>query len=303
MGSPSRIADLPWYDLGELMFATDGWWHGIATHLRRLGVDRVPHELSREGSHAERWQHPDLLLSQACGYDVLYDAADDIVPIATPCYAAEGCEGPRYRSIVVVRSDRPERSLAELRGARVAVNEASSHSGTNALRSLVAPLSRGGRFFADVTVTGSHRDSLDAVRDRSVDVACIDTIVLALLRRARPDLVRGLRPVACSATALAPPYVTSTRTTPALRLRLQQALRAAFTDPALAAHRRALLLHDVVFLPPGSYAELEAFEEPALAAGYFELPAPVRSPLAQRGALPGSRGSCLGGGAAAAASS
>lgn len=288
-----RIADLPWYDLDELVDATDGWWRGIAGHLRRLGVDRVPEGLSRAGSHVERWQHRDLLLSQACGYDVLYDAADDIVPIATPCYLAEGCEGPRYRSIVVVRTASPFRSLAQLRGMRVAVNEAASHSGTNALRSVVAPLSRDGVFFREVLVTGSHSDSLAAVHAGDVDVACIDTIVLALLRRARPAAVRGLRPIVCTASALAPPYVTSTRTPEPLRRLLQQALGAAARDPALAGHRRALLLEDFVFLPATSYAELEAFEEPALAAGYFELPAPSRSPLARADGL-ASRGTCLG---------
>ena len=274
-----RIADLPWYDLDELTTATDAWWRGIAGHLRRLGVDQVPDHLTRDGSHVERWRHPDLLVSQACGYDVLYDAAADIVPVATPCYAAEGCEGPRYRSIVVVRADRPWRCLADLRGRRAAVNEAASHSGTNALRSLVAPLSSNGAFFAEVLETGSHADSLDAVHESRADVACIDTIVLALLRRVRPAAIRGLRPIACTATALAPPYVTSTRTPEPLRRLVQLALAAAMQDPGLADQRRALLLHDFVNLPPASYAELEAFEEPALAAAYFELPAPERSPL------------------------
>jgi ABC-type phosphate/phosphonate transport system substrate-binding protein len=230
----------------------------------------------------QRWQHPDLLVSQACGYDVLYDAADDIVPVATPCYEAEGCEGPRYRSIVVVRADRAFRTLSDLRGSRAAINEASSHSGTNALRSLAAPLSRDGVFFAEVLVTGSHSDSLHAVRCGAADLACVDTVVLALLRRVRPAAVRCLRPIACSATALAPPYVTSTRTPLPLRRLLQQALLAAIRDPGLAEVRRALLLRDFVFLPPAAYAELEAFEEPALAAGYFELPAPERSPLGRR---------------------
>ncbi|MFY9340889.1 MAG: PhnD/SsuA/transferrin family substrate-binding protein, partial [Planctomycetota bacterium] len=273
-----RIADLPWYDLAELAPATDAWWHGIAAHVRTLAVDDVPAALTRDGSHSARWRQPELLFSQACGYDVLYDAADDLVPIATPCYAAEGCEGPRYRSIVVVRAGSPWRTLADLRGACAAVNEASSHSGTNALRALVAPLSRNGTFFAAVVVTGSHTDSLAALHSGTADVACIDAMVLALLRGSRPDALRGLRPIACSATALAPPYVTSAHTPGWLRGRLQQALRLAFADPRLAPVRRALLLRDIVFLPAPSYAELEAFEEPALAAGYFELPAPRRSP-------------------------
>jgi ABC-type phosphate/phosphonate transport system substrate-binding protein len=289
-----RIAELPWYDLEELTTATDAWWRGIAGHLRRLGVEAVPDHLTRAGSHVARWQHPDLLLSQACGYDVLYDAAADIVPVATPCYAAEGCEGPRYRSIVVVRSDRPWRCIADLRGQRAAVNEATSHSGTNALRSVVAPLSRDGAFFAEVLVTGSHTDSIDAVHAGRADVACVDTIVLGLLRRVRPAAVRGMRPIACTATALAPPYVTSTRTPEPLRRLVQLALAAAMHDPGLADQRRALLLHDFVCLPPASYAELEAFEEPALAAGYYELPAPSSSPLGRRGASSGERGTCGG---------
>ncbi len=274
-----RIADLPWYDLPELVAATDAWWRGIAGHLRRLGIDRVPDRLQREGSHQARWRDPDLLLSQACGYDVLYDARDELWPIATPCYGAEGCEGPRYRSIVVVRADRPWRSLQDLRGHRAAVNEATSHSGTNALRSLVAPLSRAGTFFGEVIVTGSHTDSLLALYEGEVDVACIDAVVLALWRRVRPWTLRCLRPIACSETALAPPYVTALAAPAPLRRTLQQALRAAVHDPALAAVREALLLRDFVFLPAACYSELEAFEEPALAAGYRELPAPARSPL------------------------
>ncbi|MBL8754566.1 MAG: PhnD/SsuA/transferrin family substrate-binding protein [Planctomycetes bacterium] len=281
-----RIAELPWYDVPELVPATDALWRGIARHLRASGIDRVPDGLMREGSYLDHWRDPDLLLSQACGYDVLYDSAPDLEPIATPCYFAEGCEGPRYRSIVVVRADRPFRSLEALRGGRLAINQATSHSGTNALRPLLAPLARDGRFFAAVEETGSHTDSLAAVQDGAADVAGIDAVVLALLRRVRPAAVRGLRPIACTQPALAPPFVTSRRSSPGLRAALRRALRAAFDDPELAPARGALLLGDVVFLPGACYDELAAFEEPALEAGYLELPAPALSPLARGRAVP-----------------
>ncbi len=287
-----RIADLPWYDLDELVQSTDAWWRGIARHARAAGVERVPDELARDGCHAARWRRPELLLSQACGYDVLYDSADAIVPIATPCYAAEGCEGPRYRSIVVVRADRPWRTVAELRERRVAVNEASSHSGTNALRPLVAPVAVGGTFFGEVRVTGSHTDSIDAVVHGDADVACIDAVVLALLRRVRPAALRALRPIVCTTPALAPPYVTSVHTPAPVRAALQRALLAALHDVELAACRDALLLRGFSLLPAATYAELEGFEEPALAAGYFELPAPRRSPLHRGGGAREPRGSC-----------
>ena len=50
-------------------------------------------------------------------------------------------------------------------------------------------------------------------------------------------------------------------------------------DPELQTVRDALLLRDFAFFPAASYSELEEFEQAAMAAGYRELPAPLRSPL------------------------
>ena len=273
------LADLPWYDFAELRAHTDAWWQGIAKHLTRQGVVGLPAVLSRDGDYAARWRQPNLLLSQACGYDVLYDEQDHIVPIATPCYLAQGCEGPRYRSFVVVRADRPWQSFAELRGRSLVINQISSHSGTNALRPQAASHQREGAFFGEVMHSGAHLASLRALHSGAVDVACIDAVVLALLRANRPDAVANLRAVACTSTALAPPYVTSARSSLELREKLRLALQAAVVDPDLQATRSALLLRDIVFFPPQSYSELEDFEQAAMAVGYRELPAPMRSPL------------------------
>ncbi|MFK7742139.1 MAG: phosphate/phosphite/phosphonate ABC transporter substrate-binding protein [Planctomycetota bacterium] len=273
------VAALPWYDYVELRPHNDAWWAGIARHLRRLGLENLPAELLRSSDPTIDFSRPELLLSHACGYDVLYDHADTIVPVATPCYLAEGCEGPRYRSYVVVRAERPWRSFAELRGMRMAINQATSHSGTNAMRPQAASLQQDGAFFGDVVETGSHGASLRALQAGDVDAACVDAVVLALLRRVRPGAVARLRPMACTCTALAPPYVTSRQTPPETVKVLREALLAAARDPGLAATRAALLLHDFVVFPPESYAELEEFEAPAMAAGYHELPAPARSPL------------------------
>ncbi|MEZ6037576.1 MAG: PhnD/SsuA/transferrin family substrate-binding protein [Planctomycetota bacterium] len=273
------LAALPWYDFAELRQQTDAWWAGIARHLRALGVARAPESLLRGRELAAHWRDPDLLLSQSCGYDVLYDHADALLPVATPCYLAEGCEGPRYRSYVVARADRPWCTFEQLRGRRVAINEATSHSGNNAMRPQAASLQQAGSFFGEVVVTGAHVESLRALHAGEVDAACIDAVVLALLRRVRPQLVARLRRVAQTCVALAPPYVTSRRTPPALLAKLRQALHAAVRDPELRTAREALLLRDFVVFPADAYAELEDFEEPAVEVGYLQLPAPSRSPL------------------------
>src|SRR5262245_43293000 len=122
-----RIARLPWYDFDELAPATDALWLGIARHAERAGIPDVPHRLDRATDHAVQWKQPELLLSQACGYDVLYDNAPDLLVVATPRYAIPGCEGGTYRSAVVVReSDRLD-DLESLRGRTCVVNERSSH--------------------------------------------------------------------------------------------------------------------------------------------------------------------------------
>lgn len=288
------VADLPWYDLPELTAATDAWWAGIGRHLGRLGVPGVPADLARADDIAATWADPRLLLGQACGYDVLYDARDVIVPIATPCYAGAGCSGPFYRSEVVVRADRPYRRLDDLRGARLSINEVASHSGNNALRPLVAPLSRDGRFFGAVETSGAHTDSLLALHQDRADVACVDAVVTALLRRVRPGLLDGLVTIAHTAPAVAPPHVTSRHTDAATRSRLQQALVAAAADPDLAACRRELLLERFELLPPAAYDALQDAERVAQAFGYDELPAPRRSPLFRPG-QPGGGGACGGG--------
>lgn len=273
------VAQLPWYDFPELRAHTDSWWRGIAGHLRRLGLENVPDDLARQPGYAERWRRPELLLSQACGYDVLYDEADHLVPVATPCYVADGCEGPRYRSFVVVRADSDWRSFQDLRGRSLAINQSTSHSGTNALRPHAAALHREGAFFGSVMESGSHTQSLQALHRGEVDVACIDAVVLTILRHNRADAVANLRTVACTKTALAPPYVTSRQTPPELVAILQEALRSAVQDPALQTAREALLLRDFAFYPSTAYDELQDFEQDAIAAGYYELPAPARSPL------------------------
>jgi ABC-type phosphate/phosphonate transport system substrate-binding protein len=236
------------------------------------------------------------LLSQACGYDLLYDSRHCLVPLATPCYRAAGCQGARYRSFVVVRQDHPARALADLRGSRCVVNEASSHSGNNALRALVAPLAVGGRFFASVALSGAHTDSLRGLRRGDFDVACIDSVVLDLLAHCRPHAIAGLRVLAQSALALAPPYVTSVHTDAATRARLRQALLAALRDPELRPVRERLLIDGLEFVSATRYRELAAFEQIAQAHGYFELPAPALSPLHRLGqpdhalgAVPGRR--------------
>ena len=189
----AMLASLPMYDLPEVRPALAAWWGEIARQLRRQGVADVPGALDQEQPAGAAWSSPTLLLSQCCGADLMGAFAGRLVALATPCYRAPGCSGPRYASLVVVRTGAAVERLADLRGKVAAINHPDSHSGSNALRALIAPLARDGRFFGRVEVSGSHAASLAMVAEGAADVAAIDCVSHALLARHRPAALAGTR--------------------------------------------------------------------------------------------------------------
>ena len=253
------LACLPMYDLPEVQPALAGLWAGIARQLRCQGVADVPAGLADEQPAGALWSSPDLLLSQCCGADLVGGWAETLLPLATPCYRAPGCAGPRYASLVVIAAGAAVAGLDDLRGRVAAINHPDSHSGSNALRALVAPLARDGRFFGAVKVSGSHARSLASVAQGAADVAAIDCITHALLARHRPAALEGTRVLCRTAAAPAPPFVTSAGAAPALVARLRAALHAAIADPALAGARADLLLDGIEILPRAAYRRIRAF--------------------------------------------
>jgi ABC-type phosphate/phosphonate transport system substrate-binding protein len=273
---PRRIASLPWYDLREIRWATDRFWRSLAARLRAEGVSGVPDECERAVGCFEQWQRPELLLSQACGYDVRLAYAEHLQLVATPRYGAPGCEGPTYSSFVVVRVDSPYREPLDLRGARCVINTPTSHSGMNILRSLVAPLHQDGRFFAGVQVSGAHSASLGQIVDGVADVAAVDCVTYELLRRHRPRALEGTRVLARTERVAAPPFVTSSATPPRTLAALRRALSGALEDPECADARRAMLLEAVEPLTLESYRRIAELEELAGQYGYEEIEREVR---------------------------
>ena len=273
---PLPIASLPWYDLREIRPSTDGFWDRLARHAGREGLRGVPDALDRSTGLHRQWASPDLLLSQACGYNALLSHAERLRVVATPRYSAPGCEGPRYRSFLLVRQDASWDSLADLRGARCAVNTRISHSGMNVLRALVAPFSTRGRFFGDVLISGSHERSIGLIRKGAADVVSVDCVTYALLKRDRPRALEGTRILMQSPLCPAPPFVTSRSTPPAAVERLRRALVRTVEDPRLADARRALFLEGIDVLPLVEYRPIAQMAATARDWGYDELPGPRR---------------------------
>lgn len=265
------LACLPWYELAETRAAQDALWTIIAHHLRRRGVDTVPSRLTRGRPVPALLTDPCLLFGQCCGYDVVYGLSDSLTVLATPEYQADGCAGSDYRSFVLVPATSPAETLADLAGGTCVVNGFNSHSGTNALRALVAPLSRDGRFFGAVKVSGAHMNSLAMLDAGEADVMAIDCVLHALLCHHRPRSLAGTRVLCRSDAAPAPPFVTALTADTALLAHLRGALADAFADGLAKAPLATLLLRGITLRPVTDYARIVAIEAAALARGYTEL--------------------------------
>jgi ABC-type phosphate/phosphonate transport system substrate-binding protein len=270
MTGGALIAALPMYDGPETARANDAIWAAIAVELRERGV-AAPERLTRGGDLGSLWRSPNLVFGQTCGYPYVKDLRIAVALIATPEYDFPGCEGVAHRSFLVRRAGDPRRGLEAFRGGVAALNAWDSNSGMNLFRAAIAPLAGGRTFFGAVVTTGSHRVSLEAVADGRADLAAIDCVSFALMKRFEAGLVAKVAVVAESPLSPGLPFIASARLPEATVSRVREALFAALADPARAQARASLGLIGARPTAPADYGRILDIEREAEAAGYPRL--------------------------------
>lgn len=267
-----RIAALAMYDApAAVAAANDALWTGLRDRLRAAGLAGVPNRLTRSDNYSDAWLDPRLLLAQTCGFPYVRHLRGRVRLVATPVYGFPGGDDGMRRSVVVVAAGAPFASVADLRGARAAINDAGSNSGANLLAALVAPLARDGRCFASVDVTGGHRESLAAVAAGRADVAAIDSVTFGLLAAHAPEEVAGVRVLAETPGGPGLPLITRGEATDAEVAVLREALAEVMVYPALAEVRATLGLVGIEVLGDAEYEVLAQYADEAAARGYREL--------------------------------
>ncbi len=272
MSAPERIAALAMYDAPAVVAAAnDTLWAGLRDRLRTAEIVGVPHRLTRDGSYADPWLDPRLLLAQTCGFPYVRHLRGRVRLVATPVYGFPGGSGAERRSVVVVAAGASFAHVADLRGRRAAINDPGSNSGANLLAALVAPLARDGRFFSSVTETGGHRESLAAVAAGRADVAAIDSVTFGLLARHAPEEVAGVRALCETPGGPGLPLITRGEATDAEVAVLRQALAGVLAEPRFEGARETLGLVGIEVLGDAEYVVLAQYAADAAALGYREL--------------------------------
>jgi ABC-type phosphate/phosphonate transport system substrate-binding protein len=252
------IASLPMYDFPEIRETTDAFWSALA---QVLGVEG---KLSRGDDWTKTWRQSELFFSQTCGYPFTHEFSGKLKYVATPHFAAEGCEGPRYSSILFARQETP---LRDFKNGVAAFNNRDSMSGMLALKLVFAPFAERGAFFSQALETGGHLASLAAVQTGAADICAIDCVTVAYARRYRPEALKGLIDVGRSPSVPGLPYVTAQGDVEKLRA----ALSIIFSDSDLQDVREKLLLSGYSVLAAQDYNEILALEAVAEARGDLQL--------------------------------
>ena len=251
-------ASLPMYDLPEMRDSTDAFWAAVA---KACGVELG---LTRSDNWTAPWSNPNLLFSQTCGYPFTHDFDGILTYVATPHYAADGCEGPNYSSIILARG---VASLESFRDKIAAFNNRDSMSGMLALQLVFAPLARDGVFFETVVETGGHFASLVAVQQGRADICATDCVTIAYARKYRPAALEGLVEVARSPSVPGLPFVTRAGDVGKIRSALHQVMH----DPSTDKLRERLLLTGLSVLSPRSYDIIPDMERTMQARGGLRL--------------------------------
>ena len=269
-GGATLIAILPMYDVPWTAAANDALWAAISARLAEAGV-RAPTKLPRDGDLAALWRDPGLIFGQTCGYPYVTGLKNMVTLIAAPEYSFPGCEGASHRSFIIRRASDSRNSRSEFRGAVAALNAHDSDTGMNLFRAAIASVAVGARFFRTILLTGSHEASLAAVAEGHADLASIDCVTFALIKRGRPELVEEVAVVAESPLSPGLPFVASASLEARTIAAVREALFAVLADRNLAEARTALGLKGARPTSPGDYDRVIEIERGAAAAGYPRL--------------------------------
>jgi len=264
------IASLGMYDHPRQYDANDAIWAALSRALHARGIDAPP-ELDRSRPIDQVWRDSNLLFGQACGYPLVSEPDLALRVIGVPVYDVPDCELGHHLSYIVTRRDDSAPALTNYLGRRAAINSRRSNTGFNLFRATIAPLAGGRPFFGEVVETGSHRASVSALIWGDADVAAIDAVTFAALRRYEPEVMVGLRVLAKTPSSPAPPFVTSLASERATVVALRAALAEIVADPALAPARDALFLSDIWPASVHRFGMLRDVERGAAAAGYPQL--------------------------------
>ena len=193
-------------------------------------------------------------------------------PVAAPVLKGERYAGrPIYFSDVIVHKDSDARSFLDLRGRSWCYNEPLSQSGYGVTRHHLVSLGETDGFFGEVVQSGFHEDSIRWVAEGRIDASAIDSQVLAVEMRDRPEVEDQIRVIDAIGPSTIQPLAVSKRFDADFRERV----RSVLVDFHETGQGRDILDHGLIerWVPVdgSSYDDIRAMLEACEAAAFMEI--------------------------------
>jgi phosphonate transport system substrate-binding protein len=166
--------------------------------------------------------------------------------------------GTVYYSVLIVPSNSPARSMADLRGKVFAFTDPMSTSGRMYPTLLVRELGdTPDQFFARTYFTYNHDDAIRAVAQNLADGAAVDSLVYDYALTRDPSLSKQIRIIQRSPSLGIPPVVVNPALRPQLKAELRGALLGLSADKAMGQKAlQALGVEGFVPMDDGAYASV-----------------------------------------------
>jgi phosphonate transport system substrate-binding protein len=250
---------------GELVFATF-----LAPNIRPVYeyvTERVGEALGCParlitGTSLDQVREGDVDFAFVCGLPYVRlrrEHPESVEPIAAPVVSGERYGSrPTYFSDVIVPADSPATSFEDLRGCTWAYNEPDSHSGYLVTLYRLYEMGETGRFFSRSEMTGFHQDSIRRVVAGSIDASAIDSQVLAVELRDRPELRDQVRVVGVLGPSTIQPLVATAAAPAEIRSKVMEVVTSLGQSDADRLRLAAGLVERFVAVSDSSYSDIRA---------------------------------------------
>ncbi len=166
---------------------------------------------------------------------------------------------PYYFSYIIVPQDSAASSLDELKGKSFAYVDPLSYSGYLSVQERLAQSGEDpAQFFKTSYFTYSHSDSIDAVANREVDGAAVDSLACDYLQRYNPQMLQKIRVIEVLPKRGTSPVVA--RKDFSANDEVQQALLHLHEDPDAADAMHHLLIDRFILPDPSLYPPIQLRE-------------------------------------------
>ncbi len=169
---------------------------------------------------------------------------------------------PAYYSYLIVNRDSPHQSLEDLRGTSFAFTDPHSNTGRLVPEYWLAVMGeRPESFFRDVIYTYSHDNSIQAVAQKLVDGAAVDSLIWDYYSRENPVHTDRTRVIKRSEPYGIPPIVVAPDMPRDRVDQIQRLLLNMHTDPEGAVILNKLMIDRFVPADPAWYASILELQE------------------------------------------